>query len=256
METTVKQIHDEVDNAIEVLLQESPYDRFKANYLSALGFSASENVRDAQDHQEHHKDARFYSQKYPQYKFITDHQFGKIRAKYDLQSEEFSRFKGAIPEKNIKEMMGFTILAKHIREETPSHYADINSLTSRWMDILTTGTGYHVRSEYSSEPRLSPELRLPPIYPRLYGPENFTEQFKRNAEKAAQKNPDQEICNLIDIANRFPRAIMITADKSLFLAPVRLRCPIVTVAVTGGRLIVTAWGAEALDPDVLNEKMN
>ena len=56
--------------------------------------------------------------------------------------------------------------------------------------------------------------------------------------------------------NEYRECVNITAPRDLFENPVRDLDPIVTISVKGGHLIITAWGAEASDPEILNPKMN
>lgn len=254
--TLVQKIHAEVGQASAVLLQDAPYNSYNANFLTQLGFSSAENVQDYTDHKEHHGEAIYYSQKYPLYKFITEHQLGKIRTKYNLMTDQLSRFKGNIPEKNVEELMQFNIKRNDIETDQYRHLSDI---TDRW--AIETGRG--VQSIYerlymnspSTEVRINRDVRRP-----LTGPNFYTEAFERTAEKmhAARREEKTQARNmhLNEIANEFPRACSITADRALFNAPDRDLDPIVTVAVKGGYLVVTAWGAEACDPDVVNQKMN
>jgi hypothetical protein len=234
METTVKEIHNSVDKAAEVLLMDQPYDSVKTYSRTSLGFTSEEMVADEEDHREQHDRAKYYQDKYPLYKFITEHQMRKIRVKYNLVKGNLADFKGAIPEKNINEMIKFSIDGEDIAK--PNHREKLEDML---LDAL--------RDAFPGSKAEMHKMSFGKIPTR----ETFYSMMDDNMGKDLFRG-----MRFKDINKMTPGAITITADKSLFKAAIPHICPIVTIGVKGGYLIISAWGDEASDPDIANQKMN
>lgn len=278
MNATAREIHLAVDSAADTLLMDAPYDSSLVQGLQELGFTSAENVNDYNDHAKGNERARYYQQRYPHHKFITKWQMEKIREKYNLMEGSLERFKGAIPAKNITEMMNFRMVRQDIQEKK-SDFASVLDTWSRLYeqqmfasmgipDIITRGRagGKSFDRVYIDEAKEL--LKRPSVdIKRSYGPPSFEDSFKQQAEKRAEdarerqeemnkRNRGYESLTFAQVNKEFPGAIKITADKALFNAPDPVLDPIVTIDVNGGYLIITAWGDEARDPDVLNQTMN
>jgi hypothetical protein len=265
---TVKEIHGAVDLEVSRLLMDEPYDQTKIKALQALGFTSAENVIDSEDYRRNHSVAVYYQHKYPMYKFITAHQMEKIRGKFGLREGAVQKFKGAIPNKNLNEMLQFKVMRKDIvKDSSISDMLDslerLSSLSRggipSFAEFLSTRTaGPVVDISREAEDRWESSRRR---YDDGQDTLSYSmSDFKTNAQKIKalreeRENPN-EMLDITQINKEFPGTIKITADPALFLAPDPVLDPIVTVGVKGGYLIITAWGDEASDPDVTNQKMN
>jgi hypothetical protein len=95
----------------------------KCRKLKMLGFTSTKEVLEAQaeinrlnaierENKANQKlvDAiNYYSQKYPQYKFITEDSVKKICAKYGLVYSTVNRFIGIVPDENLTHIENFKI---------------------------------------------------------------------------------------------------------------------------------------------------
>lgn len=265
---TVKEIHEtfytEVDRLLEqanlkvvTKILDEPFKQ-RAKALSELGFSNHPHVNEyrekeakerALEYENGMKDVlieaiQYYTQKYPQYKFITFDSVGKICKKYGLIYAPVNYFIGEIPQKNLEHMINFRI--------DPLDKA----VLSRWRHIMNfmdfekqidnpdryTGTTYEVDERDYTEVG---------VYGKVH---------TRNVEFAP----------LIIAAPRkdfgdFPYGSSIDEETGALVIP---QDPIVIQPVRRiydmggwkyqfvGGLIVTAWGDEASDEAVVNQKMN
>lgn len=288
MENTATLVRRAVDLEHGNLLVDMPYDIAKASNLARIGFKQSELVRDVRDHKQHHSDARYYQQKYPQYKFITEHQLEKIAGQYGLQTRELSAFLGAVPDKNLNDILNFKVFESDLPE--PSIFG--RSLIQ--LSAGGRGSGGSVRSlmdEYRTyyESVMMGSFGLPDVDARIGqvgervssddGPNFMAEvhpnkstwpqkkphesggvfdAFEQRAEKMRRQHEERKprMLSFSEVMNERAGSCSITAESKLFVAPVPDLDPIVTVQVKGGYLIVTAWGEEASDPDVINPVNN
>lgn len=218
----------------------------KAERLKALGFKQSQECEEAlkeikriesirTDNIEKERMARaiFYFQtKYPNYKFINKDSIMKLCEKYGLVFGSISRYKGSIPEKNIKEMETFKIA-----EEDQCYYEVEGGLIMRSMRIRD---------------------------PKYF---SFEEYQIRNTEYEALMF--ENIWKAINSKRLLPCSRCIVANKKdmdtsggfvigyeIFDIPDPVVCHPVFFDKQQYFLIETAWGDEASDSMVLNEKLN
>lgn len=95
----------------------------RGNRLKALGFNQAKLVSEAEQEQQRLDKLKkensekmelieaitYFSEKYPNYKFITEESVKKISSKYGLVYGEVGLYKGNVPEKNIEEIEKFKI---------------------------------------------------------------------------------------------------------------------------------------------------
>ena len=118
----IEQIHREFECAGEKILEQAhsvlkeaegaPMEKVKR--LTLLGFKQAEQVEETQQvikkvelSQEIAELVRYYKREYPLHKFITEEQVKEICYKYNLICGEVSKYKGFVPEKNLKEIEEF-----------------------------------------------------------------------------------------------------------------------------------------------------
>jgi hypothetical protein len=264
---TVAEIHGAVVSAVDKLVNPDAYkgaeDSIRA--LKQLGFDNSENVADHADYKAAHELATYYRHRYPQFKFITDHQLSKVEKKYGLERGELSRFKGAIPERNIHEMINARVMlgdvdgnyGQRFRSHSVEWFVDGASMTG--LGGLATATRL-TSQEVVRRRRDGRRNRDEAYFEMDVAPSSWSRDIDaayrdRRMEKMMDDRNRQSM-SFVEIAAQWPNTVFISADKELFERPAPELDPIVAIAVKGGFLIITAWGDEAQDPDVANARMN
>lgn len=264
---TVKEIREtfytEVDRLLEqanlkvvTKILDEPF-RERAKALSELGFLNHPHVNEckekeakerALEYENGMKDVlieaiRYYTQKYPQYKFITFDSVGKICKKYGLIYAPVNYFIGEIPQKNLEHMVSFKIDPLDKAVLSRRHGVDFMDFEKQIDNPdRYTGTTYKVDTTDYTEVG---------IYGKVY---------TRNVEFA----PLIIAAPRKDFGN-FPYGSRIDEKTGALVIP---QDPIVIQPVRRiydmdgrkyqfvGGLIVTAWGDEASDEEVVNTKMN
>lgn len=246
----IEEIHNSFYNEADVILRESenptevkvdnPTLVDKGNRLKALGFINSKESKHAKEqdrirHENERKNAKrkelaetviYFRDKYPTYKFITEESVKKICETYGLVYGPASAYTGTVPEKNIKDMEQFDILDEdrcYIEER--ASYGVWRRHSKRYINFeeyKTTGS-YRSGEDYYVENSLCPLEIAAPL-------SDF------NVE-----NLQLEGTQLIEKAKEIPDPVV--------LQPVFYK---------GNKhyLIVTAWGEEASDPDVMRDFSN
>lgn len=249
----IQEIHDSFDTEVEKLLADAKISRStettkqdliaKRNRLVALGFSKTQECVEADAeiqrlskiNQENKakgdlvRTIEYFSFRYPQYKFITEESVQKICSKYGLIYGEVSRYKGTVPDQNLKHIENFKI----------SEEDECWEKGSRWVRFSDM--------EYVSAQE--------------------AEVDNRSFEMAMEKG-DYYLASLF---SRSKSPLEIAAPKSDFdldgmeiknhqLSRIQVPDPVVLKPVfhNGKKhyLVVTAWGLEASDELVVNQKMN
>lgn len=214
----------------------------KSKRLKSLGFSQTEEIKEAQKEidrlealQKENNDKReiinaieYFGIKYPCYKFITEDSVRKICEKYGLIYGEVTKYKGTVPDANLKQMEEFKISnddccctqSTRFRYGTP----DIKNISFSEMRRLEI--------YYSSPSNLS-----------SFSTHNF------------EKSPLEIVAPSVDFDFQDSELENFKLNKKI-----KIPDPIVLQPVFYGTkkyyLIVTAWGDEASDENVVNEKMN
>ena len=160
---------------------------------------------------------RYFQQKYPNYKFITMEGISRIAKQYNLVEGPITKFIGEVPNKNLQHMLDFKIEEKD----------------KAWEKSKGGRFNMYVTSSYDEGTKIAPWLIVAP-----------------------QKDFNMDRSELIN--GRIQDARPVPLDP-VVIQPVKF-------AYTGngssytqyliGGLIVTAWGDEANDSEVVNEKMN
>jgi hypothetical protein len=261
----VQEIHNEFmtagDKALEearaVLKECEGKDQVKGERLNKLGFKQTAQAKNAVESKEKKKVSEElarviseYAFKYPTVKFITEAQVEEICKKYGLVCGNVSRYTGFVPEKNLNDIeefldtyalpdlwqIGDTIIDMsnyEIRESKDSKYA-------HW--YRKDGTQKKHAFQANREDNFETFYADGIIDGKYY---DLTSGFPGRLEKASM-----QICApLKDMDTRGMRQV---GHKLVREIP----DPVVLQPVKHGYLIVTAWGDEASDPNVVNEKLN
>lgn len=230
----VLEIHNEFACAADRLLEEANIilkEAEKANVdkvtrLEKLGFKQSSQVVETKPlldkanlSKEQLELLAYYKRNYPLNKFITEEQVKYICHKYNLVCGDVSRFKGFVPEKNLKQIEKFKINDKDYLKLFASkvtYSSEITPLGSIEFD------GGEAARRYPS----IRELVEIPVPLQICAPVK-----------------DMDINGL-------------ELEDGYKLVKKHIPDPVVLQPVKGGYLILTAWGDEASDPVVVNESMN
>lgn len=214
----------------------------KAARLSSLGFANTKEVQEAQIEidrlnmlqVENNAKAsmiraiEYFSFHYPQYKFITEASVKKICAKYNLVYGNVGKYIGTVPDKNLKHIEDFKI------KDEDKAYIEVEEgmfhHTTRFIDQKAYNSG-----------------RNPPYYP-------YASRLVRHGFTTYRECPLTIVAPVSDF-NMGKSEL-----KDFQVSDVFIPDPIVLAPVffEGQRhfLVVTAWGEEASDQDVVNQKMN
>jgi len=220
----------------------------KCNRLKALGFTSTQEVKDAQkeiqrlsalESENKTKQAlisaiNYFSSKYPQYKFITEESVKTICSKYNLVYGSVDKYIGTVPDKNIQQMQQFKV------DPNDECYQRI------------------FRSRYNN-PRW------------LWGePEDFhwatlkdKESYNSPSPLHMMSNESWQVFNICKLEICAPEKDFDMTNmetKDFKLSKIEIPDPVVLkpVIYNGQRyyLIVTAWGKEAGDEIIVNANHN
>jgi hypothetical protein len=210
--------------------------------LKNLGFISTKEVKEANEEikrienlkrenenkKELIKAIDYFSFHYPNYKFITEDSVKRICEKYGLVYGPVKKYTGTVPDKNLEHIEKFSV-----RDEDKA-YLHLTSFGIRRRDTET----YITISDYQK-------------YILKWGNKSFYEShhWERVGEcvleiAAPLKDFDMEESEL----------------KDFKISKIQVPDPVVLQPVLFNRvkhyLIVTAWGLEASDPIVVNQKFN
>lgn len=229
---TAKDIHNEafsIQSTILNLATESSKeifnDKFKGDLASKLydiGFTGAKNIGVPVEANKKRAAIQWYLDNNPQYKFIDAASVDLICNKYNLYLCDISDFIGEIPLKNQKEILDFKI------KET----AAVNSNRVDWVqydrDLIKTSFEYNKLIE---------------------------EKMKERDEKIRNMDKSMELIGVHNLKIIAPESEIDMRYKTKRGREI-VKDPVVLQPVKWGYLIVTAWGDEASDESVVNEKMN
>lgn len=239
----VKQIHHEFETAGERLFKEAEAiingtniegKQEKVALLAKLGFKQTEEYQKWQtekqqldNNQELVDLIQYYHIHYPNNKFITKNQVTQICDKYNLVCGSVELYKGFVPETKLKSMADFNLNLKE-KLYLDSDYFRSYQDGDMWFDFKRSV---------------------------IDGVEYEKEQASRNTNSYRYThyqciNDKFEICAPIKDMDMKNHTL-----KGRFLVK-NIPDPVVLQRVSGGYLIITAWGDEASDELVVNNKMN
>lgn len=238
----IEAIHREFFTASDKLLEEAQgilaeaakVNTSKIDRLKALGFGRSREVAEKEPvlqratlTQEQVELVKYYAREYPLNKFITEEQVKGICQRWGLVCGEVGIYKGFIPEKNLREIERFKLKEQDysFAFQYASH-SDIRTEQEARFFIKRNGYSWG---------------------PEMYTPSNEQGRFLRVFKR---KEPLQ-ICAPLKDMDLTGRVV-----KEGYRVEKDIPDPVVLQPVRGGYLILTAWGPEASDPDVVNERMN
>jgi hypothetical protein len=240
----VYKIHKEFFTSSDILLEEASNilnkkesDLHKIDRLKNIGFNKTKEVVENDSlvqkkklSEELSQIIKDYSFRYPNNKFITEENVTAICDKYNLFLGNIEDFKGFVPDKNLIEIENFKLQEKDFVNvfHLPKGYVSFiwrqgDFTISELCDLLGAKFPEGVILEMARTLRVSGK--------------------KRDKLKIAAPLKDFDLNGKITSHRKIVNAI--PPDD-----------PIVLQSVPGGYLILTAWGDEASDPLIVNEKMN
>lgn len=225
----------------------------KSERLSNLGFRSAAEVREAEDEikrlegirkENVDKDLlieaiRYFSFKYPQYKFITEDSVRKICEKYGLIYGDVNRYVGKVPDKNLADMMSFKV----------NSIDECWYKKKRWSSRIELMSSIEVHKYFSSKNKR---------YEGVSVKDNAYTMF--NLIPYLHDDAVVERCGLeiAAPASDFDTRGMEIKNKQLVKIDVPDPIVLQPIFFKGLKhyLIVTAWGLEASDEAVVNERKN
>jgi len=269
-------IHNEFENAADKLLIEAnniikeaeSKDINKVKRLESLGFTKTSQVVEIQPlmqkaelSKEQVELLNYYKREYPLNKFITEEQVQAICYKYNLVCGDVNRFKGFVPEKNLKEIESFKVKdnEKSLTFIEVFTYNDtyVGLFCGKDLEIRCLAGYYHIYSKSETK--------------------NYDYSFQQNSKILAEKGEfyGVDYKNLFGLKDKGSFNIKIQNKNLQICAPVKdmdisglelvegyklkeihIPDPVVLQPVKGGYLILTKWGDEASDPILQNEINN
>lgn len=258
-EELIEEIHESFYTEVDKLLAEANVSNSletdkqslidKCQRLRALGFTQTPEIVEAEKEIERLKALKkeneaksdlikainYFSFKYPNYKFIAEDSVKKICQKYGLIYGPITLFRGVVPDKNLKHIEDFKV------DEYDECYAVMRN------NRFTRGSYI---AEYISKPK-----------PIIRAAKDTLARIEDYVYWNPYRNSDTIVQSPLEIAapsKDFDTENMVVSNFQL--AKLEIPDPVVLKPVIYNQnkyyLIVTAWGLEASDELVVNQKMN
>ena len=274
----VERIHHEFSICGETLLKQAlslindiKINEDKIDRLREIGFKNVVEVKEGTEildkkkmNEELARLIQYYQYRYPLNKFITKEQVDIICKKYNLVCGELSRFKGFVPDKNLREIESFNLrgedeivsfLVKDIQfsypfleseqmEETIKFIKKNNSIIEG-ADMQTRYNNRHYHNIDVDDVRIFLRNKFKVSTSKLTG------EIKTNKGNYSICAPKKDM----DLKGLIQKGFFYFT-KNITTFSVAPDDPVVLQPVKGGFLILTAWGDEASDPIVVNSINN
>lgn len=251
----VEMIHHDFDTAQELLLQEvtnfvKNENINLLNKMKDIGFynssSVGKAIEDNEIQNERKKTLRIineFMQRFPQYKIIDYNTIESICKKYDLYFTEAKRYNGDIPLKNMNEIANFDNWFKsNFKKEEERNMKESFLIRDR---IAHIDYGRNQRESWISELENATERMFHDIYYGMksehisYLPNHHREEYMICATKDKLDLRNTEIRG---------RSLITVYDDPIVLYPIPAQRNIY--------FVVSKWGIEGEDENLVNEKMN
>lgn len=198
----------------------------------------------------------YYKQKYPFNKFITEPQVKEICHKYNLVCGDVERFRGFVPDSNLKDIENFKL-----------HEEDNNFLLCR---DIKTGETFELENA---------SIKIDSGYGHIYDNRKNYDWHKNSVFQSDGRNfnlfySDDKL-DIFGLKDKGDMRFEVENKSLKICAPVKdmdltgleliegyklqkkhIPDPVILHPVKGGYLIITAWGDEASDSLVVNENFN
>jgi len=263
----VLEIHHEFETAADKLLDEANIiikeaaskDVVKVSRLESLGFKQAAQVTEIKPllekaalSKEQVDLINYYKHNYPFNKFITEDQVQTICHKYNLVCGPVNRFKGFVPEKNLQQIENFKLKQDDVLPEIVVFIDKTGKIEKLdWSKVIDLANVNYLIDTYlkSNDFSFIDDYSTYPKYTRIIN----RNLYNRNGFKIQEElQIGLQICAPIkdmDITG-------LELTEGYKLTKIHVPDPVVLQPVSGGYLILTAWGDEASDPLVINEINN
>jgi hypothetical protein len=245
----VDEIHDQFNIAGEKLLIEAkkiianiqPTNEQKVKALTDVGFRNVKEVVETEaaikvrkEKEELAVALEYFATMFPQYKFISPDMAMAICKKYDLVLGSVGQYKGFVPEKNLKQIERF------YKGEN-----EINTQYTKWWIGSWGGEDIITKEKYDQDIKMLNLLQESQARTRIYSPIHCHVSKRKTKLEIAAPLKDMKTSGY----TLKDRIFSLEIPDPVVLAPVqhgntKLYC------------IITAWGNEANDEIVINQKMN
>jgi len=272
----VMEIHSAFNNAGDEILQKAmesvvkvePKKSIKVELLKKFGFTQTNEVKDYEIIEHKAKlDKQLidiihqYKVKYPLNRFITDEQVDAICTKWNLVQGDVSRYKGFVPEKNLRDIEKFT--ERHI----PKGAIFLDNMVIEGYEVKLKGSRYHLFKLGTNDKYLLQSDEGIEFYGTLNNVKDLEyhskliNKIKSEVSPASLRRNDTFIMGAMVKTTPFkicaPIKDMDTSGMRLINNKlVHIPDPVVLFPVELGYIIVTAWGDEASDENVVNADLN
>lgn len=264
----IEQIHHEFETAGERILEQAqtvlkeaenaPVEKVKR--LTLLGFKQAKQIEETVQvikkvelNKELAEMVNQYKRDYPLHKFITETQVKEICYKYNLVCGEVAKYKGFVPEKNLKEIEAFT--SKYKFDSWLAVVSNINTSKYKTGDeIMIDMSGFTIKKDngyyhFFKGGKLSFQSQDGIDF---YGRQRHNDLGFGNTFFSRITKNGLQICAPVKDMDMTG----MTLDDGYKMKKIHVPDPVVLQPVKYGYLILTAWGEEASDPLVVNETMN
>lgn len=259
-----REFHTAADRLLEdaraTILEAGKKDALKVSRLERLGFKLAAQVTEAKPlikkaelSKEKIDLVNLYSLRYPNNKFITEQQAEVICTKWNLVCGPVASFTGFVPEKNLKQIEDFEVNQEDVLVDavriTRAWNTGTNDFTSRsrGADHIHKVLGVDVIP--CNDPRLiwhkDGLFGLNAINPSGTAYVTKYEHIDRTGLRICAPKKEMNVDGLKKTGFSFFKVTEKHVPDPVVLQPVK-----------GGYLIVTAWGDEASDENVVNQKFN
>jgi hypothetical protein len=277
----VIEIHNEFNNAADVLLQEarevleksSTFNVEKAKRLASFGFKSAKNVTEGLNIKEkieftqaQIESLNYYKKVYPNNKFITEKQVEAICLKWNLIMGEPDCFTGFIPEKNLQDIETFcnkyNVMDKQIYLTKNNNILDMTGTVIKPNEYVSTYFHFYnidsIETTGKQGPISSSQNRSLNYAFQSDDGINFYGSGIINGVKYDERfniknkiNP-LSICAPLKDMNVEGRKFKNKYSLEILKHKVEVPDPVVLYQVKDGYIIVTAWGDESEDPIIKN----
>jgi len=248
----VHEIHNEVYSASDKLLKwaqgilnaDVKMNKEKAERLSKLGFTNTPEVLTAENHNKNVDAAKtksdivnYYKTKYPLYKIIDEDAIKRVCGKYGLYIGEIGLFTGFVPESKLDEIEKFQI------KDEDCAYTESN--------LAWGGSMHRTFKDYQDHLYEIEDLKSREVLIDIEGRQIEQIRISGYFHRYFSKTPLQIMAPVKDMkiseSHRIVGHKIVVKDDPIVLAPLKEE---------GFYMIVTAWGDEASDPEIVNEINN
>ena len=237
---TFKDVHQDIDNEFIFLKQHHDVKDFKTkgDFLSQVGFKNSIATRLYRAISDNPFRAQEYERKYfGQYKFLLKPQLERLCEKYDLYVRNPDMFLGDIPEKNVKDIMDFKVDIYDLPNFNGLSYDEKCNIIER----LKKEIDIFFLKSFDNNIKLDVPINLIPRLNKILNLNTIQiAAVKKLFDEKAFESSDARILGMAELEP---------------LHKVELD-PIVLCEVNGGYIVITAWGDEANDELLFDQKQN